>query len=68
MAEARLEACHAAGEDAAQAVDVEGAAPDRLNLVLQDGGHLITAQVGHRCGVQWSSSRQQAAARGIVSE
>jgi hypothetical protein len=47
VAEARTKSCHTASDDAAQAVDVEAASPHCLNLVLQDGGHLITAQVGH---------------------
>ena len=46
-----LHANHTAGEYSTKAVGVEAGAKDSLNLVLQDAGNLITAEVGHSNGV-----------------
>ena len=46
MAEASLEAGHTTGQNTTQTVGVERTTPNCLNFVLQDGGHLVTAQVG----------------------
>jgi hypothetical protein len=52
VAESCLEASHTAGDDTAQAIHVKGAAPHGLDLVLEHGSHLVTAQVGHGCSTQ----------------
>jgi len=49
MRQAGLDAGHAAGQHAAQAVGVEAGAEHRVQLVLQGGRDLVAAQVGARC-------------------
>ena len=49
MGQTSAHAGHTAGQDTAQTVGVEGGAEDSLDLVLQHGGDLITAQVGAGC-------------------
>jgi hypothetical protein len=56
MGQTSLHADHTAGEDSTQAVGVEAGAKDSLNLVLQDAGNLITAEVGHGDGVVTSEA------------
>jgi hypothetical protein len=52
VGEAGTNAGDTTGEDSSQAVGVEGSTEDRLDLVLEHDGDLISAQVGHGDGLQ----------------
>ena len=57
MGKASLHADHSASEHTAEAVGVEAGAEHGLNLVLENRGDLITAEVGHCDGVVSSEAK-----------